>query len=104
MWPMNALSPSSVLRRSPHVFCATVADEAVLYDDQRGEYFGLNPVAARIWQLADAGLTVGAILEQLQTEFEADAAQIASDMETLVADLCLKGLCVIESGETPASR
>jgi hypothetical protein len=85
---------SAVLRPSPDVIFRELEGEAVLLDLASGRYFGLNAVGTRIWMLLESGSTVAAAAAALAAEFEADAEQIARDVDELVAELSARGLLV----------
>ncbi len=57
-------------RPLPHVVWTTHADAAVLLDADRGLYYTLNSVAARIWELLAAGEPLAASLQSLEDEYE----------------------------------
>jgi hypothetical protein len=88
------MTASSVLRPSPDVIFRELEGEAVLLDLASGRYFGLNAVGTRIWMLLESGSTVGDAAAALAAEFEADADQIARDVDDLVAELSARGLLV----------
>lgn len=87
----------TVLRPCPHVLCAGVGDEAVLYHEQSGAYFGLNAVAARVWELAETGVTIRQILDVLASEFEVEPGVLDADIRSLVPQLVSQGLCEVQS-------
>ena len=64
-----------------------VGDEMILLDTVSGNYFSLNAVGARIWEMAKAGLSRSAICESLVSEFEVDLATAASDVGSLEGKL-----------------
>lgn len=60
---------STVVAGKQHVACE-VGDELVMLSLETGEYFGMNPVAARIWELVQAETTVSAVRDQLLQDYE----------------------------------
>jgi hypothetical protein len=66
--------------------------EAVLLDLTSGVYFGLDPVAARIWQLFGAHELLSEIAWRVHEEYDAPEHQCASDLLALVAELEAHGL------------
>ncbi|MGH7665409.1 MAG: PqqD family protein [Gemmatimonadaceae bacterium] len=59
---------SSVVCSTSQISC-DLADEAVILSLATGEYFGLNPVAARIWNLVQQPRRVADIRETLLAEY-----------------------------------
>jgi len=89
-------APASGQARKPTVFpkrregiAAQVADgEAVLLDIESGEYFSLNPVGSRIWELCDGTRSTAEIVSVICEEFDvaedvatADAREILDELE-----------------------
>lgn len=85
----NVRVPERVLMRP-------VGDELVLLDLDKENYYGLNPVGARLMQLAESGATLQEIVERLLTEFDVMRERLEIDVRTLAADLIAAGL--IEQG------
>lgn len=74
------------------VLCRIVEDEAVLLDLDSGQYYGLNNVGTRIWQLLGAGHSASSICEVVVQEFE--VAEAEADVEALIEMLLAKRLLV----------
>jgi hypothetical protein len=64
-----------------------IDEEAVILNLENGEYFGLNAVAVRVWELLAEGRSVNTIFEALLSEYEVDSPVLRSDLEELLADL-----------------
>lgn len=72
---------SQSLRRAGDVFAAALDDTVLLLNVTSGRYHGLNPVAARIWELlaepTDEEMLVTRLLEEFEVEPEACRAEVA---------------------------
>ena len=77
---------------SSHVLFRQLADEAVLLDLEAGQYFGLNSVGARVWQLLMDGHQLSAVFTTLVAEYAVAPDILARDLEELIADLLQAGL------------
>lgn len=71
-------------------------DEAVLLQVKTGRYFGLDPVATRMWIALGEHQTLGGALETLSAEYEASRERIRHDLEELVEALAERRLIRIE--------
>jgi hypothetical protein len=80
------------VHHSPDVLFQEVGDETVLLDLASENYFGLNPVCARIWQLIGDGATLQSVFDALVTEFDAEPERIRGDLLALVEELGRAGL------------
>ena len=79
---MGSLSLLSKVQQSPGVLFNQVDDDLVMMDVKSGNYFGINPVGAEIWNKMQEPITVQEIINQLLAEYEIDEATCRS--ETLV--------------------
>lgn len=91
----QALTSQVTLQRSEDVLFQEVGGEAVLLDLASEQYFGLNVVGARIWDLLDGHSRLDRILAQLCEEFDAEPARIETDLLALAAQLAEAGLVKI---------
>jgi len=66
--------------------------EAVVLDLASGGYFGLNPVATRIWQLIEQHGRLQTVLEELIEEYESTPDDLERDLLDLVTRLAAAGL------------
>ena len=85
---------SDRFRPLPHVVWARHAEATVLLDADRGEYYTLNHVAGRTWELLVAGEPVVEILRILGDEYEAPAATLEADVTGLLDRLIGAALVV----------
>ena len=69
-----------------------VGEELVLLDYERGVYFGLDSVGARVWQLIDEVHDTDRIVETLLDEYDVARETLASDVHSLIHDLEERGL------------
>jgi hypothetical protein len=74
------------------VIVRAVGEELVLLDVERGTYYGLDPVGARIWALIASGTSLGAIVDRLVDEYEVTREELERDVEKLVGELEGRGL------------
>jgi hypothetical protein len=75
------------LMASPQVSIAQRDGRAVLMDLRAGEYFGLDDVGTRIWQLIGTQATPIAIMDQLVDEYDASAEQLRIDATHFLTSL-----------------
>lgn len=73
--------------RSERILAQVTDGELVLLHLDQGEYFALNEVGARIWELCDGTTTMEAIVSVLAEEFEAPRELIEEDAQALLAEL-----------------
>ena len=89
---MISLVDLQEIRLREGVITKIVGDEMVLLDYERGIYYGLNDVGARMLFLIAEGRTLPEVVERLLEEFEVTGPTLQSDLQTLIAELQAKGL------------
>ncbi len=57
---------------------------------ENGEYYGLDSIASRIWELIETPQTVDALKKQLLEEFAVDDAQCENDVIHFLAEMAEK--------------
>jgi hypothetical protein len=72
---------------SPDVMARVLDGEAVLLDLASGEYFGLNAVGTRIWELFASGMSYGEVRATILREFDAPQQVLEEDLAELTARL-----------------
>lgn len=77
---------------SPQQVSAEVDGEAVILGMERGEYYGLNPVGTRVWQLLGQPVAVRELRETIVAEYEVSAEQALVDLRALLSHLRQEGL------------
>jgi coenzyme PQQ synthesis protein D (PqqD) len=78
---------------APNVICRELAGELVILNLQSGIYFGLDPVAARIWALIQEHGALEKVFDTIRDEYEVEPDTLKRDLLDLVGELCAKGLC-----------
>lgn len=83
---------TQIISLSPEVISQEVSGETVLLDLNSENYFGLDEVGTRIWQLIESSGRLQDIYDTMLAEFEVDPDQLLDDMEQLLDDLEKAGL------------
>ena len=85
----------------PQVLVQDLDGEAVLLNLDNGQYYGLDEVGFRMYQLLVASNSVGDAYKALLEEYEIAPEQLCADLEALLVDLLKHGLvveCLIPAG------
>ena len=81
-------------RQATEVVAQQAAGQWVLLNLKTGEYFALDEVAGRIWQLCDGTRSVQQIAEVLSEEFDTGGQAVEEDVLAFVSDLSSEALLV----------
>ncbi|WP_242902122.1 lasso peptide biosynthesis PqqD family chaperone [Actinomadura terrae] len=80
------------LRLRPGVSTTDTAYGTVLLDERSGDYWQLNPTAARVLRLLADGSTTEEAAATMAEEFDVDEPQALRDVTALVGQLRTAGL------------
>jgi hypothetical protein len=86
------LELSQTITRHPDMLSAEIGGEAIMMSIEKGAYFGLNPVATRIWDLLEQPKSIAALIQTITDEYEVSAEQAADDVQSFVADMIERGI------------
>ena len=68
-----AITLDTTLSRNTDILYASVnTEESVMMSVAAGKYYGLNAVAARIWELLEQPMTMAQLCAQICKEFDVD--------------------------------
>jgi hypothetical protein len=81
------------------VACAA-GDRLAILELERGAYYTLNEVGARIYELLKRPISLASICDRLCREYEVPPARCTADVARLVSALCQAGLAVPAGEET----
>ena len=73
--------------------------EVVMLSLQRGEYFGLDKIGSRIWELIEHTVKVDEVRIILLDEYEVDEETCLKDLIEFLDDLQNKGLVIVNQVE-----
>ena len=89
------MNVNQTISLSPDVISQEVSGETVLWDLKSENYFGLDAVGTRIWQLIRDNGDLQVILETILDEFDADEARIRGDLDALLSEIADLGLITV---------
>lgn len=69
-----------------------VGEELVLLKMNAETYYGLNPVGARLMEIARDGTTLEQVVAELFAEFDVPRDRLVDDVRSVAADLMAAGL------------
>jgi coenzyme PQQ synthesis protein D (PqqD) len=81
------MGPDSRPVRRSDVLAQAAGETVILLTPDSGEYFTLNEVGGRIWELSDGSRSVADIAGLLVEEYEAPLAEIQADALELLGEL-----------------
>ncbi len=94
---MTAWGPETTVRVPPSVYARAFGEEIVLLHFARGEYYGLDPIGARVWELFAAGKSLRDAAEFVSSNYEVSFEQALVDVEALASELEAQSLIDVAS-------
>jgi hypothetical protein len=92
----QTLNLHQTIALSPDVISQEVSGETVLLDLESENYFGLDEVGTRIWQLIKETNDLNTIYNTLLGEYEVSGERLQQDLVTLLTEIEGLGLIVLE--------
>lgn len=93
------ISKEQYLIKDHEVLFTSMGEDAVLLHVQRGDYYSLNKVGARLWVLTDGSKTIADLAGQITQEFDISLEQAEVDIIELAQQLEKEGL--VKAVENP---
>ena len=72
-----------------------VDGEVIALDVERGQCYGLNEVASRVWQLLETPMSIDEISVTLIEEYDVDGDECRAQVRELIDELVSAGLVAI---------
>ena len=86
------LTLQHIIMRNPDMLASAMDEEIVMMSIQRGEYYGLDKVGSRIWNLIEKPICVNDMITLLLDEYEIDRENCEKDVLEFLEELLEKGL------------
>ena len=86
---------NDILRRNPELLSSRIDTETIMMSMHDGNYYGLNEVAGRIWEILEKEMTFSELTHRLLTEFEVDEVTCRSDVSGFLIKLEEKKLIIV---------
>jgi hypothetical protein len=90
------IGADSRLRHRDRVLIQRAAGTLVLLDLEGGQYFALDEVSARVWELCDGEHGIGAIVEAIGSEYDAPVETIREDVMAFLQEMLDEKLLVVQ--------
>ena len=90
----------SIVKVANEQVSCDLAGEAVILSLTSGQYFGLNEMGARIWNLIQEPKTVGSVLEAILQEYDVTPDQLEGDIFALLEKMAINELIEVENGKS----
>src|SRR5438067_9328358 len=81
------ITPDTCHKRADQILAQRGRDTTILLNPISGEYFTLDEVGARIWELCDGTRRLPDLVSAIDAEFDAPIDEIEKDIRELLSEL-----------------
>lgn len=92
---MTKLNPAIYLQQNPDICSREFDGETVMMNKSLTNYFGLDEIATRIWQILEEKHSLLEIRDVLTKEYDVSEEQCLQDIQPFIEDLIKDELAVI---------
>jgi coenzyme PQQ biosynthesis protein PqqD len=90
------IGPESRPRRRDRVLVQRAEDQWILLNVESGQYYALDEVSGRVWDLCDGSHSVSAMVDTLSQEYDAPADAIQEDVLAFLGEMAEERLVIHE--------
>ena len=94
------ISPQTKIHASDEIISSKLDNEVVMMSIEKGAYYGLDEIGARVWELLAEPRTVSGICDILVQEYDVAREQCEQDMLAWFAELAGENLIQIADEPT----
>lgn len=88
-------NPQTRYRRSPEMVHSSIDGEVVMMSVDKGEYFGLNAMGSRIWELLEKPHSVVELCRELMRNFEVDQETCQAEVSRFLGEIADQKLVAV---------
>ena len=91
------LTEKTIVKRTQKIVSSDLDGDTVMMSIDRGNYYGIDPIGSRIWELLAKPLAISVLLDTLTQEFDVNRDQCEQDTLRFLNELAAEKL--LEIGE-----
>jgi hypothetical protein len=93
---MSPITLQTIVHRNPSLVSSNLDGEIVMMSIENGEYYGIDEIGSRIWELLELPISVNELIGILLDEFDAEKPECQSDTLEFLNELLSKNLILLE--------
>ncbi|MEG2017876.1 MAG: lasso peptide biosynthesis PqqD family chaperone [Clostridium sp.] len=92
----TSVSEDMVISRNPEIDATDLDGEVVMMNMEKGQYFMMNEVGSRIWELIEEPIKVDAVVNKLLQEFEVEKEECEKTVIEFINELTYADLIQVK--------
>lgn len=86
------IGPDTIIQRKPDLLYNEIDGEVIMLSIENSEYYGIDKVGSRIWELLEKPVSLKQLISRLTEEYEVSEQQCAEDTLAFLQGLIRKNL------------
>ncbi|MFP4059898.1 MAG: lasso peptide biosynthesis PqqD family chaperone [Bacteroidales bacterium] len=91
------LTKNSIIQRKTELLFSKMDEEVVMMNIDKGEYYGLDEIGSRIWQILEKPVHFNDIIQTLTDEYDVEETTCRDDVAAFLKELHEKDLIVVNN-------
>jgi hypothetical protein len=92
---MEKITLQTLIQRNPEMVTSNIDGEIVMMSIENGEYYGLDEIGSRIWELLETPISADKLISCLLIEFDVEEVVCKTDTLDFLNDMFEKKLVFI---------
>ena len=92
------INEASIFTIPANVTVTTVDENIVLFSFETGDFYGIGEIGAKVFSMLEEYSNFGAILKQIQSEYDVSEETLRADLIALFGELQKNGLVELADG------
>lgn len=92
----NNISAESVVCQIEDIVASDIDDEKVMMSVEKGQYYGLDPIGSRVWELIEKPVKVTELIDALLLKYDVDRETCERDVLAFLEELHERGILQVE--------
>ena len=93
---MKRITIESQISQIKDIIASDIDDEKVMMSVEKGQYYGLDPVGSRVWELIEEPIKVSAVIDALLLKYDVEREVCERDVLAFLEDLYKDGILEVE--------
>jgi hypothetical protein len=93
---MKRITTESRISQIKGILASDIDDEKVMMSVEKGQYYGLDPIGSRVWELIKKPIKVSALIDALLLKYDVEREVCERDVLAFLEDLYKDGILEVE--------